>query len=1082
MDQSTLVGETLGGRYQIQALIGQGGMATVYKARDPNLNRAVAVKTIKPQFATDPKFLGRFESEAMAVAKLRHSNIVQVFDYSHDNGLYYMVQEFVAGETLQDRLQRLNEAGRVLPVEEAIRYTLDLCQALGYAHQRGIIHRDVKPANVMLDVHGQAILMDFGIVKITGSTQHTMTGAVVGTALYMPPELIQGGVPDARSDIYSLGVTLYEMVSGQPPFTADSAMTVMMMHVQDPVPDACQVRPDVPEPLCDIVTRALAKDREMRYDSTAAMAADLRHLLEQLEGGAALHFQATQLDEPLAVGPRPEKTVAETPVAATGGSLPGQFELRSFTQPDVAPPSARKVETPALDHSPAEGFAPARPPAARAARPAERAAQDRSPLPGWPIQRWLKVGGLALLGVAILALALVLLLGGSGEDSKGEPGVAGVATETETVVATPRDEATAVGAGAVATPTIPSSAPALTPTQVLPPEPTLAPAPTPEPIAISIAGIGLDAEDHYVVDYQALGLPEMMTNTHLHFFFNTVSFEAAGAPAESAWIRYFGPSPFGDYTAADRPENASQLCVQAANPNHTPILGTGDCAVLPDVVTVTSDQDLVCLFGPGEEYPAVGELPAGELALVRGLSFNELWWNVANPSNLNEVCWLSTLDTQVSGDISQLPLVEGPPAGAEPTRPLAVEITEITIDAENHYVVDHVTEGFTSTLPGTHLHFYFNVFAPEDVGIGGQGERRVYGGPSPYRGFVTDDRPAGASEMCAVVANPDHSVVANSEYCSPLPNLPAVEITQITEDAEAHYAVDYQVQDFVPEYPGGYHLHFYFNVFAPEDVGIGGDANRRPYGGSPPFTGYALADRPPEATQLCAIVANPDHSILPNSGSCATLPGLPTVQITGIAVDEAGQYQADYVISEFTPEYPGGYHLHFFFNVFSPEDVGIGGEANRRPYAGPPPFAGYATIDRPEGATQLCAVVANPDHSVRPNSGNCLPLPDVLAVQITDITIDAQYRYVVEYETSGFAPRSPGTHVHFYFDTVSPEELTASNGSTNYSHGGQSPYTGYSTADRPPEAMKLCAIVAQSDNSVVVGSGNCFALPDVVWP
>ena len=196
MFRPNLIGQTLGGRYRLDDIIGQGGMSAVYKAYDPNLKRVVAIKMIHPHLAEDPKFVFRFEEEAAAVAQLRHANIVQVFDFNHDDNLYYMVQEFVAGETLQQRLRRLNKSNRRMPLDEFIGYITNICNASGYAHARGLVHRDIKPANIMIDIHGQAILMDFGIVKIIGGEKHTATGAVVGTALYLPPELIRAEIPD----------------------------------------------------------------------------------------------------------------------------------------------------------------------------------------------------------------------------------------------------------------------------------------------------------------------------------------------------------------------------------------------------------------------------------------------------------------------------------------------------------------------------------------------------------------------------------------------------------------------------------------------------------------------------------------------------------------------------------------------------------------------------------------------------------------------------------------------------------------------------------------------------------------------
>ncbi len=329
MNRNNLIGQALGGRYRIDEVLGQGGMSAVYKAYDPNLKRIVAVKMIHTHLADDPKFLVRFEEEAAAVAQLRHPNIVQVFDFDHDGDLYYMVQELLPGETLQQRLRRLNEMSRRMPAAEAIEYALNICDAVGYAHLRGMIHRDIKPANIMLDTQGQAVLMDFGIVKIAGAEGHTATGALVGTALYLPPEVIRGEVPDARSDLYSLGVTMYEMVSGRPPFEADSAMTLMMQHLQEPVPDLRGLRPDVPEGLVAVIEKSLAKDRDSRYRSMAELTAALKAVQGQIEAGISLpaaHIVAgtplpTKIEQPGAFEPaQPMPPTITGPVPGTGGA------------------------------------------------------------------------------------------------------------------------------------------------------------------------------------------------------------------------------------------------------------------------------------------------------------------------------------------------------------------------------------------------------------------------------------------------------------------------------------------------------------------------------------------------------------------------------------------------------------------------------------------------------------------------------------------------------------------------------------------------------------------------------------------
>jgi len=275
MTPQSWVGKTIGGRYQIEILLGQGGMSAVYRAFDPNLRRVVAIKLIHAHLSTDPNFVGRFKEEATAVARLRHPNIVQVHDFDIDGETYYMVMEYLIGETLQARLKRLNSTGRYMSLPEAVRISTQMCDAAGYAHNHELVHRDIKPANIMLDVNRQAILMDFGIVKIVGGEYHTATGATIGTAMYMSPEQIRSERIDDRSDIYSLGVTLYEMISGRPPYQADSALTLMMMVLNDPLPDLREIREGVPDELLAVVYKALAKERMERFQSMAEMSAAL---------------------------------------------------------------------------------------------------------------------------------------------------------------------------------------------------------------------------------------------------------------------------------------------------------------------------------------------------------------------------------------------------------------------------------------------------------------------------------------------------------------------------------------------------------------------------------------------------------------------------------------------------------------------------------------------------------------------------------------------------------------------------------------------------------------------------------------
>ena len=378
MSRSNLVGQMLGDRYRVDETIGRGGMSEVYKAFDPNLKRVVAVKTIHPHLTDDPKFISRFEEEAAAVAQLRHPNIVQVYDFNHSDDLYFMVQEFIPGETLQERLRRLAQAGRQMPVPDALHYTMQICDAAGYAHRRGMIHRDIKPANIMLDVNDQAILMDFGIVRITGGERHTTTGAVVGTALYMPPELIRSETPDARSDVYSLGVTLFEMLSGRPPFEADSAMTLLMMHLNDPVPDLRQLRPEVSPALIAAVERSLAKNRERRYGSMAEFSADLKQVLENPLSGAAA----------------PPTEVENSAAFWQGATLPEQSSV-----PLTGAAQAAAARTPGAGGASGAGAPPPGEPAGMSA-----AAAPEGRAPGRP--SWL--GAAAVGGLLLVALIAAL--------------------------------------------------------------------------------------------------------------------------------------------------------------------------------------------------------------------------------------------------------------------------------------------------------------------------------------------------------------------------------------------------------------------------------------------------------------------------------------------------------------------------------------------------------------------------------------------------------------------------------------------------------------------------------------------------
>ena len=272
---ANLVGQTLG-KYRIVARLGRGGMAEVYKAYQPGLDRYVGIKVLHSHLVDDQDFIGRFEREALATGKLRHPNIVQAVDFDRDADTYFMAMEFIDGPTLKDEIKARKTAGTPFTYEEISLIFSALGSAIDYAHTRGMVHRDIKPANVMINEEGQVVLTDFGIARIMGATQYTQTGALSGTPAYMSPEQGKGQRGDTRSDIYSLGVMLYEMVTGMVPYEADTPFAVIMKHVSEPLPLPTQVKADIPEDVEKVVLKTMAKQPDDRYQSAGEMSRALR--------------------------------------------------------------------------------------------------------------------------------------------------------------------------------------------------------------------------------------------------------------------------------------------------------------------------------------------------------------------------------------------------------------------------------------------------------------------------------------------------------------------------------------------------------------------------------------------------------------------------------------------------------------------------------------------------------------------------------------------------------------------------------------------------------------------------------------
>lgn len=266
------------GKYIDLELIGQGGMAEVYIGVDPTLNRKVAIKLILPHFADKSDFEARFQREAETVASLRHANIVQIYEYSIEDGTPFMVMEYLAGGSLDDKLKAYEEAGKTMPLDEAATILDKVCSGLDYAHDRGLIHRDIKPANILFSEDGEPIIADFGIVKLLdmdSSSILTQTGSVVGSPRYLPPEQATSQEIDKRSDIYSLGIVLYQMVTGEVPFDGDM-LSVMMQHVNERPENPVTINADLPVGTADVILKALEKDPQYRFDSAGDMAKAFR--------------------------------------------------------------------------------------------------------------------------------------------------------------------------------------------------------------------------------------------------------------------------------------------------------------------------------------------------------------------------------------------------------------------------------------------------------------------------------------------------------------------------------------------------------------------------------------------------------------------------------------------------------------------------------------------------------------------------------------------------------------------------------------------------------------------------------------
>lgn len=876
MSQPSWIGYTLGGRYKIEETLGQGGMSAVYKAADPNLRRIVAIKMIHPHLSSDPGFVLRFEEEAAAVAQLRHPNIIQVYDFNHEGETYYMVLEFIPGETLQTRLKRMSQAERQFELVDALEIIASVCDAVDYAHKKGLIHRDIKPANVMLNVQGQAILMDFGIAKIAGGQTHTATGAVVGTAMYMSPEQIRADKLDGRSDIYSLGVLLFEMLNGRPPFQADSAMTLMMMHLHDPVPNLGLLRPGIPSDLVAIVNKALGKLPEERYQSAAEMAAALRKVQARLKAGA-----------PTAEGAQPQPVINEPtlipppsrafPAASQPGTPPSQPQPAVRQPGPQASPPSRPVSgsgpRPAVTGTgpkPAvTGTGPK--PAVSGTGPKPSLSPDLTHSQPHPLQPEKKGLPMPILigGGAVLLMLICAVLGGSYLWSQFGPKAS-----------------------------VPTSAP----TNTLPVQAVL-PTNTTAPLATDTAAPQVPAVSPLLVtSFEDVKKATIQIESQGTFIDPEFGAQVNAAGRGSGFI--IDPSGLA-VTNNHVVSGAALLKVYVGGDHNTVynarILGVSECSDLAVIQIVGSDFPYLGWFesstAVGQEVYAAG-FPLGdpEFTLTKGIVTKE---NTGGDTNWASVDGVVEHDATINPGNSGGPLVapDGRVVGVNfagsgatgqyfaigrQAAALALDVLKGGADFQAIGINPQAVSTEDGSITGVWVSAVESGSLADKAGVKAgdiitalEGVLLAQDGTLSSYCDILRTRNAGDTMAIKVLrwsTGEELEGQLNGRELQPAapPTTPYVRINKITLDNNV-YIVEYETFGYTEQLPGQ-HVHFFFNTVSPDQAGNPGNGPWYLWGGPRPFNKYTVSDKPANATQMCALVANSNHSVIQESGNCKALP------------------------------------------------------------------------------------------------------------------------------------------------------------------------------------------------------------------